>query len=408
MKVEQISTIVNSLVQQAIGEVGVSATDLTGLVATGNAVLSSAENTDAFVHTLLDRVGRVILSSRPYQRNRLNLLMNTFEYGCVMQKITVMPTEAEDAVQWELTNGQSVDQYVVKKPIVKQKLFDGLTAWEDDGTIPDVQLKSAFQSFEQMAAFIDAIMLEMNNSFEAQLEAVELATVANFIGQKVYAQTQATTQNGIHVVHLLQKYNTQMGTSLTAEQALTELNFYKFMSMQLSLYLSRMRHRSKLFNTDGYVRHTPSEYARILMLNEVARGAEVYLQSDTFHNELTALPNYAVVDYWQGSGQEWGYSEDSLVEITTSDGNTVKQDGVVALISDIEAMGVMVDNRRLRTSPPNGKGEYTNYFQKADMRYYNDFSENGIVFTVTDTPFTAAPEAAMLSTEARATRIKKA
>lgn len=388
MQVTQISNFVNEVSKQAYGETAVQATDLTGLIAMGNAVLSSDTSTDVFLRSLLDRVGRTIINMRAYHRDDLDILMNTFDYGCIMQKITVLPMDAVEAPQWSLTAGEAVDQYIITKPNVQQKLFDGLTVWEMDITIPDYQLKTAFLSFEQMAAFIDSIFMAMQNSLEVQLERVGAMAVANFIGEKIYAQTQTTTQNGIHCIHLLQTYNSEMSASLTAAQAMHNLEFLKWSTRKINLFVDRFRKMSKLFNTQGFARFTPREDLRVTMLADFTTAAAYYLQSDTFHNDLTTLPRYREVPYWQGSGQEYSFGETSLIDITTSDGHAVKQDGVVCLLSDVEAIGMMVDNRRLRTSPPNGRGEYTNYFNKADIRYYNDMSENGLVFTVTDNPVT--------------------
>lgn len=387
MEVKQIYTLVNSLAAQAYGDSAVVATDLTGLVSMGDIVLSSATNTDAFLGVLVDRIGRVIVSERVYKSDTADLIRNTFDYGVVMQKLTVMPSEAKLAPQWELVEGQSVDQYIVNKPIVKQKLFGGLTPWEYDTTIPDVQLKSAFTSPEAMGAFISAIFLAVSNSMESHLERVGETAVANFAAEKIYAQAQ-TTASGVHCVHLLQEYHSETGNNaLTAAAAMRDLDFIKFATMEITLYAERMTKMSKLFNIDGFVRFTPRDRLRVAVLANFAAATDAYLQADTYHNEFVALPHYRRVMYWQGSGQEWSNTECSTIDVTTSAGHVVKQNGVVAILNDIEAIGMTVDNRRSRTSPPNGRGEYTNYFDKADVRYYNDLSENGIVFTVSDTPF---------------------
>lgn len=389
MDVIQVKDFVNSITKQAYGETAVLATDMTGLVAMGDSVLSSDTSRDTWTRTLLDRIGKVIISMRAYKGDTADIMLNTFDYGCIMQKITVQPMDAVDAPQWDLEAGSSVDQYVITKPIVKQKLFTGLTAWELDISIPDHQLRTAFTSYEMMAVFIDSIFMAMQNSFEIRLEQYGEMAIANFVAEKIYAQTQAETQNGLHVVYLLQNYNSEKSASLTAAEALSDLDFLKYASRQINLFTKRLRKMSKLFNLEGYARFTPPEDMRITMLSDFTTAIDSYLQSDTFHNELTALPHYREIPYWQGSGQEYAYGETSLVDITTSSGHSVRQDGVVCLITDLEAVGMTCDNRRLTSSPYNGKGEFINYFNKADLRYYNDMSENGIVFVITDTPFSA-------------------
>lgn len=386
MNINQISPLVGDLVKQALGEDGVQSVDLTSIVSMGDAVISSSTNRDNFLHVLVDRIARTIVSMRPYSREMFDIIMNTFEYGAILQKITVLLMEAQNSSQWNLTEGQSVDQYVVTKPTVKQKLFEGVDTWEMPITIPDIQLKSAFTSYESMAAFIDAIFMALSNSLNLQLERVGAAAVCNYIAEKLYFQADGAT--GIHAIHLLQEYNSDTSSTLTAAEALHNTDFLKWASRTINLFIKRLGRMSQLFNTEQYQRFTPRDYVRVNMLADFTTAVTSYLQADTFHNELTALPNYREVLYWQGSGQEYGFGETSLIEVTTSSGNTVKQDGVVCLLNDIEAIGMTMDNIRMTSSPHNARGEYTNFFQKADIRYYNDLSENGIVFTITDTPFT--------------------
>lgn len=387
MQIKQVYNFVNSISKQAYGEQAIIATDMTGLIAMGNTILSTPEATDAFLRTLIDRIGRVVIGTRAYTADTTGILMNTFDYGCIMQKITVQPMAAVEAPQWNLVSGQPVDQYIIAKPDVRQKLFDGMTPWEIDVTIPDIQIKSAFTTPEALTAFIDGIFTAMENSMQIQLERTGEMAVANFIGEKIWAQANNT--GGIHCIHLLQSYNTKTGLTLTADKALRDLEFLKFATTQINLYVNRMTKMSVLFNTEKYKRFTPRDLLRVTMLSDFVTAENAYLQSDTFHRDLVALPNYRETLYWQGSGLDYGYAETSKIDITTSDGHSVKQDGVICLLNDVEAIGMTIDNRRLRTSPPNGRGEYTNYFSKADIRYYNDMSENGLVFTVTDNPVTA-------------------
>lgn len=387
MQVKQVYDFINSISKQAYGETGITATDMTGLIAMGNTILSTPEATDAFLKTLIDRIGRVVIGTRAYTADTTGILMNTFDYGCIMQKITVQPMQAVEAPQWNLTGGEAIDQYIITKPDVRQKLFDGVTAWEIDVTIPDMQIKSAFTTPEALTAFIDGIFTAMENSMQIQLERTGEMAVANFIGEKIWAQANGTS--GIHCIHLLQSYNTKTGETLTADKALRNLEFLKYAVTEINKYVARMTKMSMLFNTEKYKRFTPRDLLRVTMLADFVTAENAYLQSDTFHRDLVSLPNYREALYWQGSGQGYGYGDTSKIDITTSDGHAVTQDGVVCLINDVEAIGMTIDNRRLRTSPPNGRGEYTNYFSKADIRYYNDMSENGLVFTVTDNPVTA-------------------
>ena len=378
MKVTQVYSIVNSVVQQMQGESAVAVTDLRGLVQLGNSVLSSETSKDKFLNTLVDRIGKTIISGRAYSADVLSLMNDAFEFGAILQKIYVEPIAAGESKQWDLANGAGVDQYIIAKPTVHQKLFSDIVSWDVTITIPDIQLKSAFTDAAQMAAFIDAIFLSMRNSMEIQLESLVELTYCNFIGERIVD----TAKNGGHtVINLLTEYNTLFTKTLTPALAMADTEFLKFASMTINLYLERMGKMSTLFNSAGYKRFTTKENARVTMLMDFVSAVTTYLQSNTYHDELVALPNYNKVPYWQGSGEAYGFANTSTVNITTSDGYTLEQAGVVCLITDMEALGLTIDNRRSK-SAYNSRGEYTNYFEKADMGYFNDLSENGIVFIV--------------------------
>lgn len=388
MIVNQVQAFINNIVSQAYGETALAVVDQTGLVSLGKTVLSSENSVDTFLKTLIDRIYYTITSTRAYSAKISDFVMHTSDYGCVLQKIRVKPMKAVESVQYDLTAGDSVDQYVITKPEATQKLFQGRNVWEIDITIPEQGLQDAFLSFEGMSAFIDSIFQAMYNSMEQQLESSARAAVANFIGEKLYAQAKT---GGLQAIYTVQEYNKAFGTALTAEECDHNLDYQKFTSRLINLFVKRFAYQSKLFNTEDMVNFTPADLIRITMLSDFALSAQYYLQSDTFHNELTSLPHYTELPYWQASGTDYSFANTSSIDIVTSEGNSVKQDGIICLLADVEAIGMMCDRKRLRTSPPNAKGEYVNYFQKAEIRYFNDLSENGIVFVQTDTPFTITP-----------------
>lgn len=386
MEVKQVYEFINSVSKQAFGKTAVTATDLTGLISMGDFVLNSDSTRDAFMNVLVDRIGKTVSGVRPYKRNQKSIIRNTFEFGAILQKINVDIFEAKKSETWELEDGATLGTWELSKPKAKQKLFGDRTAWQCDVSIPDIQIKSAFLNAEGMAAFISAIFVMMENSLEVQLEQYENMAYCNFIAEKIHYQ--ATAGTGIHVVYLVQDYNSRFGKTITAANAFADQDFLKYSTQQVNLWLSRFEKMSKLFNTEEFARFTPRSEARLTMLSTFASAADSYLQSDTFHNEYVKLPYYTEIPYWQGSGQEYAAGEISTIDITTSSGNVVKQDGVIALISDIEAIGMVCDNRRT-TSARDNNHEITTYFNKADIKYYNDMSENGLVFVVTDTPYTA-------------------
>lgn len=379
MNVKQVYTILNDVSKQMYGEKSVDVVDLTGVVALGDKVLNSASDKDVFLNTLVDRIGKTIISQRAYSAAVNKLLDNSFAFGAILQKIYVAPVKAKHAEQYDLTDG-SGDLFVIEKPDVSQKLFQNRDVWSVQITIPDFQLQSAFVSVEAMAAFIDAIFLAMRNSMEVYLEGMAELCYANMIGERI---VDTKINSGVTVIDLLTAYNTLASTSLTAEDALISPGFLKYASMIINLYVKRLGKMATRYNSEGFARFTPPDRLRVTILADFASATSSFLESDTYHRELVALPNYDEVMYWQGVGQASGagFSETSKINIKTASGYDVVQSYVIAMLSDVEAMGLMYDNRRSK-SFYNPSKEYTQFFEKADMGYYNDLSENAIVFTM--------------------------
>ena len=387
MKVTQVYSIVNEAVKQALGETAVAVNDATW-IQTGNSVLNSSDDAckDKFMGALFDQIGKIIVSNRAYNGGIRTLLDNAFEFGAAMEKITVQPSEASASQQWTLTEGQSVDPFTVTKPSVNMKLFTDRTSWQVKFTIPDMQLNSAFRSPEEMAAFINAYYVAMENTMQMELENMASLTYGAFFAHRIVH----TKVNGGHtVINLLADYNALTAGTMTQKQAMHSLDFLKYATTQINLYKMRMARMSKQFNAAGWARHTPPELLRVTMLADFSSAVSSYMQSDTFHDELVTLPEYEEIPYWQGSGTVYDFESTSNVDLKVTDQAdptktyTVNQNGLVCMMTDVEALGMTYDNRRSKAIY-NPDGEYTNYWYKADMGYYNDLSENGIAFVIAD------------------------
>lgn len=397
MNVKQINTLVNSVVNQMNGTEDVTATDLTDVIQLGTELLQPANKSrlDNFLNTLVDRIGRTIISTRSYPGVDPAIISDSFEFGAILQKIYVEPQEAEKSDVWGITDGESCDPFVVHKPTVKQWLFDGIDTWQVPITIPHEQVKSAFMSAEAMAAFIDGIFTTIENSIALHMESIANMAYANFIGEKLAdglgwvggsssAQETHAAHNAGQVINLLTEYKTISGDStLTAAKALQSKDFLKYASQRINLTIKRLKKMSTLFNTADYQRHTPPEYVRCTMLADFASACKFYLESDTYHNELVTLPNYREIQYWQGSGTDYEFADTSMIDITTASGKVVSQNGVVCLLNDIEAIALTHTNRTSE-SIYNPRNKTTNYFNNVDIAYMNDLTENGVVFLLTD------------------------
>ena len=362
------------MAEQSLGMKGLTATNVS-FVSVGNEVLSSDANKDAFYGVLLDRVGKVVFGMRAYNSVNKNLKKNTFEYGAVLQKLYVDIMDSTTNTSWKKQSEEASNPFTKSNSSVKQKLFTKISAWEFDCTIPDTQLKTAFLSASNMAAFIECIFTAMNNSLELSFENTANLCRASFIARKKVKNSAVT------YVNLLHNYNTMTGKTLTVANCLNDIDFLTYASEQIDLCVKRMGTYSKIFNDEGYARHTPVDMLNVDILANFETAMNMYLRSNTFHEELLKLPNHVVIPYWQGSGTAYAFDDVSKISVQLDGVENTEVTGVVACLYDKEAIGVTIDNRRTR-SIYNPKDEYTNYFGKAEMGFYNDMSENGVVFYI--------------------------
>ena len=376
--VNQIFNIVNDVAKQTFGEKAISVVDTSTLVALGDAVLKSDENTENFTNTLVDRIGKTVFSTRAYTTdNAEGMVREPFEYGCILQKIYVDLPDAKENNSWEIGKGNYTPTFApVIKPTLKQKLFNKQTTWEIDVTIPDFMLRTAFTSATEMAVLIDAIFTSMENMMQIALENNKNLTRANFIASKLHSNKPC---GAINLLHL---YNTLTSQTLTVDACMRDLGFLKWSTQQINLWAKRLSKMSTLFNDEGYKRFTPQSDLIVNVLQDYDSAINSYLQSDTYHNEMTKIASsYSTVPYWQGSGLNYTFEDTSKIDVKIDETTTITESGIIAVLYDRDAMGVTITERR-GTTQRNNKDEYTDYFNKATYGYFNDLSENGIVFYV--------------------------
>ena len=385
MKVTQIAELLNSIVPEEIGRVTVANEDLTGLVDMGGNI-ESVYGLDNWVEALVDRIGRMVFVNRPYSGSAPGVLMDGWEYGSVLAK--VMPTkllEAEENESWELRDGASYDENIFTKIAVSAKFYNSKVAWEIPISIAKMQVKESFTSATEMNSFVSMIYTWVENSLTVKVDSLIRRTVNNFIGETVYADYQGAelnTKSGQRAINLLKLYNDSTGEELTAEKAIENPAFIRYAVLTMSNYMDYLADMSVKYNVGGQPRFTPKADQRVIMLSQFKNAANVYLQSDTFHNEYTALPGADTVTYWQGTGNGAdSFADRSTIDIKTSAGNSVKVTGVIAFIRDRNALGVNNFNRRV-TSKWNAKAEFWNEWHKSEGQYFNDLNENGVVFFV--------------------------
>lgn len=383
MEVSQVYQFVNEASKEALGTEGILSEDLSNVVDVGTAIFNAAAF-DKYVKSLVNHIGKVIFVNRPYRGSAPSVLMDAWEYGSVVEKIHSEMPEAVENESWELTDGQSYDPHVFYQPKAEAKFFNKMITFEIDRSITEMQVKQSFSSATQLNGFISMLYNEVEKSMTVKNDGLIMRTINNMIGETVYSQyagAAITTAGGTRAVNLLALYNDQYGTSLTAVQARLNPDFIRYAAYTMALYTDRLTRMSTLFNVGGKQRFTPKDLQHIVMLSEFRAAADVFLQSSTFHDEYTKLVNAETVPFWQGSGVDYGFDSTGKIDVKTASGNTQVVTGVLGVIFDRDALGVMNYNRRV-TTQWNAKAEFTNYFYKMDARYFNDLNENFVVFFV--------------------------
>lgn len=364
----QIYSQINSLAKQAFGTQALTVVDNQGLIALGDTILSSSQNTENFLNTLVQRIGRSIISYRKYYNQFNDLMMDDFDYGAIVQKIKVtMPEASED--QSVLTDGASVDMYKVAKPKAKQKLFLVETPWQIYVTIQRVWLKEAFTSAEAMGSFISAIYGEVQNKIETVFEQLGRDTIANYI-----AEIDGSANRSIKLLTL---YNTEHGTELTAADALNSDSFLRFMVEKINLYSSKMRTMSTLYNDGTETRHTPYDMQKMYVLADVQKKLETITQYQAFHDGYVKLYGYEEVPYWQSA-----QTPNAINVNRASDGTAKNISNIAAVLFDRDALGVYKHDEWSSTTPMNSAGGYFNVFWHFNKMHFNDLSENFLCFLI--------------------------
>lgn len=383
MQVNQIYELLNNVTDEVLGDHSVISEDLTNVVDIGNEIFN-ANAVDNYVRSLVNHIGRVIFVNRPYAGNVPSVLMDGWEYGSVLEKISADLPDATENESWDLTDGASYDPNIFYKPKVSAKFFNKRVTFEVPMSFTEKQVKESFSNAEQLNGFMSMLYNAVDRSMTVKLDALIMRTLNNMIGETIYDDYQGatlSTKSGVKAVNLLYLYNDQFTKELTAADALTDPDFIRFAAYEIGLYSTRLTRMSTLFNVGGKARFTPTDLLHVVMLADFKKAAAVYLQSDTFHNEFTALPNAEEVPFWQGSGQGYDFTDVSAINITTASEHTVNAGGILGIMFDRDALGVTNQDRRVTTNY-NPKAEFYNNWYKFDAGYFNDTNENFVVFFV--------------------------
>ena len=378
----------NSVSQEVLGKTDLVHEDLTGIVDMGTEVFNQ-NAIDNYVKSLVNHIGKVVFVNRPYSGKVPSVLMDAWEFGSVMEKISADIPQAEENESWKLTDGTEYKQDIFHKPTVTAKFFNSKVTFEVPVSITERQVKESFSSAAQLNGFLSMIYNAVDKSMTIKTDALIMRTINNMIAETLDADKAAfgstkpnySTASTVRCVNLLKLYNTAKNAQLTAATAILDPDFIRFAAYQMGLYADRLGSISTLFNVGGKERFTPKDALHTVLLSDFAKAAQAYLYADTYHNEQVLLPKAETVPSWQATGKDYAFANVSKIDVKSASGATISIGGVLGVMFDRDALGVTNSDKRVTTNY-NAKAEFFNNYYKFDAAYFNDTNENFVVFFI--------------------------
>ena len=405
MQVTQLYTLINNVTKEILGDTAVVKEDLSNVVDIGKSIFDQT-SVDNYVKKLVNHIGKVVFQNRAYAGGVPSVLMDAWEFGSVLQKVSMVLPEATENESWKLVNGQQYKQDVFTAPKVETKFYNSKVTFEIPMSFTELQVKDSFSSREQLNGFVSMITTGVENSMTVKLDALIMRAINNMTGETLVAgigsgaagaKTLDFSKTSGRAINLLKLYNDQAAAAdkATVANALTNYKFIKFATYTMGIVADRMSKISKLFNVGGKERFTPADMRRCVLLSDFSKAAVTYLQADIQSPEMVALPAHDPVPYWQGSGTDYALSSTGIIDIKTASGENVKvpaegagagkkNAAILGVMFDRDAVGVANLDRRTTTAY-NAKAEFYNNWYKMDAGYYNDLNENFVVFFIGET-----------------------
>lgn len=381
MGYESAYTLLNSIVNQATGKANITATSPADFISVGTTALEAGY--DKVLAAITQIIGRTLFSVRPYNRKLSDLKRDSMEWGSIVRKLKIADVDWQDSAEFNLTDGQSVDQWVVKKANVLQLNFYGQNIYEiQTPSIYMDQLDAAFRGPEELNSFFSMIYTNIESQKEQKIEAVARMLLCNFIAAKI------SQSNG--VIHALTEYNTETGQSLTATSVMAPANFPAFiywLYARMNTLARMMSERSQLFqfNVTGKVimQYTPKERLAVKMYAPFMDAINARVKSTTFNDEYLSAATTEGASFWQSINSPKAIN--TTPTYLKADGtvgtaqSAVNNSTVIGVMYDKDALGTITQNERTMVTPFNAKGHYSNIFNSFTEKWFTDFTEKGIV-----------------------------
>lgn len=382
MTKEQAYALINAIHTQATGQVAIQPTDLSSFISVAQSTLAAGY--EQTLNAITQVLSRTIVAVRPYDEKFKGLEMTADAWGGIIRKINFADREALEDPTHATVEGQSIDQYTVRKPHILETRYVGSDVWMGSYTIYREQLKTAFENEGNFGSFMTGLMTHFLNERTQWFENLKRSLVANMIAAK-------SDIGGDSVIHLLTEYNAATGLSLTATTVMQPANYGPFMKWayaRVSEVSRLMTERSQLFQQTitGYpiMRHTPMRDQRVYMAASFLEAMDARVLADTYHDNFLRYADVEGVSFWQDINDPLKVSVtpvyvDNAGAVKAAAAN-VAVDNVIGIIFDRDAMGYNIYNEVLEASPYNAKGQYYNLFSHADVQLQSDVTEKAAIF----------------------------
>lgn len=382
MTKEQAYQLINAIHTQATGQTAITPTDLSSFISVAQSTLAAGY--EQTLNAITQVLSRTIVAVRPYDEKFKGLEMTADTWGGIIRKINFADREAIADPTHATVEGQSIDQYEVRKPHVLETRYVGSDVWMGSYTIYREQLKTAFENEGNFGSFMTGLMTHFLNERTQWFENLKRSLIANMIAAK-------SDIGGGSVIHLLTEYNTATGLSLTATTVMQPANYKPFMEWayaRVSEVSRLMTERSQLFQQTitGYpiMRHTPMRDQRVYFAASFLEAMDARVLADTYHDNFLKYADVEGVSYWQAINDPLKVSAtpvyvDNTGKVKAAAAN-VAVDNVIGIIFDRDAMGYNIYNEALEASPYNAKGQYYNLFAHADVQLQSDVTEKAAIF----------------------------
>lgn len=375
MLITQTKEILHTIAQEMLGEDNAIVTEkLENLQDIGNELITSA-NVDTYVKKLVDKIGKVVFKNRLLNSTAPSLLVDSWEYGAILQKVRMklIPAEENDAVK--LVDGQSYDQNVFHQPTVSATFYSKEITFEVPISYTTEQLKSSFNSESELNGFYNLLETTVQNSLTVKTDALIMRTINYRIG-KTYTKGRESQK-----INLLTGYNAVSGKTLTTANCFQDEGFLKYAIAEIKNYQDRFKLPSSVFNDKKEQAFTPVQNQKLVLLSDFKNVVDTHLIPVVQNSENLTL-SCETVPYWQGSGASFAFEDISKIDVTLdTSSETAKVSGIVGILFDDEALKVGNLHQYVTTNY-NAKGDfYTNYY-KEQSGFFVDLSENFVIFYV--------------------------